>query len=165
MDAKSLKFPHGLLRVSSEIADVGGVACNPSPTTGLNAQTERSVRGSVVPISIGFLRQFAAMPVTGPARKVTVAARFHHRMVLLTFAAWLTRRFRFALDRHNSATGLSPSSSERRPRRAADANHAGQGGRSWRKGGRAAAGGGLPKSWAKAGAFSLLTPASKLAQY
>jgi hypothetical protein len=80
-----------------------------------------------MPISIGFLRQFAATPVTGPARKLTYAARFRHRMILLTFGAWLTRRFRFAFDRHNSATDVSSSTPESRRRLAAAANLAGKG--------------------------------------
>jgi hypothetical protein len=49
-------------------------------------------------------------------------------MILLTFMASLTRRFRFALDRHNFATDFSPSSPERRLRPTADANRAAKGG-------------------------------------
>jgi len=78
------------------------------PATGLNVQTERQTRGTVVPVSIGFLRQFAATLAAGPTRHLILAGRSHDRMILLTFTAWLTRRFRFALDRHNSATDFSP---------------------------------------------------------
>jgi hypothetical protein len=57
-----------------------------------------------------------------------LAERSYDRMILLTFAACLTRRFRFALDRHNSATAFRASSLETRVRPAAASNHAGKGG-------------------------------------
>jgi hypothetical protein len=95
---------------------------------------------------------------------LTLAERSYDRMILLTFAACLTGRFRFALDRHNFATDISPSSPETRHRPAADANHAGKGGNE-EKAEREIAGRGLLKSWANAGAISLLTPTSNLAQY
>src|SRR3981189_2048336 len=44
----------------------GRVACNSTPAVGLSAQTERQSRGTVLPVFIGFLRQFAAMLATGP---------------------------------------------------------------------------------------------------
>ena len=48
------------------MASVGRVACNSTPAVGLSAQTERQSRGTVLPVFIGFLRQFAAMLATGP---------------------------------------------------------------------------------------------------
>jgi hypothetical protein len=46
------------------------------------------------------------MPAARAGQQLMLAERFRDRMILLTFAACLTRRFRFALDRHNSATDL-----------------------------------------------------------
>jgi hypothetical protein len=72
-----------------------------------------------------------------PARNLLLAERSYERMILLTFTACLTRRFRFALDRHNFATDFRASSPETRPRPAADSNHAGKGGANGgRRGGR-----------------------------
>jgi hypothetical protein len=86
------------------MAGFGGVACNPTPDAGLNVQTKGKGRGTVVPNFISFLGQFAATLVARPAHKLTFVASSDDRMILLTFAASLTRRFRFARDRHNSAT-------------------------------------------------------------
>jgi hypothetical protein len=148
-----------------EWASVRRVACNSTPAAGLNVQTERQAHGTIAPISIGFLRSFVAMPAARAGQQSMLAGRSRDRMILLTFAACLPRRFRFTLDRHNFATELSPSSPETRYRPAAGANHASESGRQWKKGRMEVAGRRLPKSWASAGAFSLLTPASKLAQY
>jgi hypothetical protein len=74
----------------------------------LNVPTASQMRGTVVPVSIGFLRQFAATLAAEPGTRFDASERSYDRMILLTFAACLTRRFRFALDRHNFATDLSP---------------------------------------------------------
>jgi hypothetical protein len=116
-------------KIHQRMASAARVACNPMPATELNVQTARQTRGTVVPISIGFLRQFAATLAAGPARKLILGRRSRDRMILLTFAACLTRRFRFALDRHNSATDISPPSAERRDQPTADATHGAKGGR------------------------------------
>ena len=165
MDARSLKFPHGLAQVSSKMASVRRVACNSTPAARLNVPTARQARGTVVLVSIGFLRQFATTLAPGPGPQFDACRASTDRMVLLTFTAWLTRRFRFALDRHNFATDFRPSSAETRHRSTADANHARKGGGNGGTAEGEIAGRCLPSSWANAGAFSLLTPASKLAQY
>src|ERR1700682_4600922 len=69
MDARSLKFLHGLAQVSSRTASVGRVACNSTPATRLNVPTAKQARSAVVAVSIGFLRQFAAMRGTGPGTR------------------------------------------------------------------------------------------------
>jgi hypothetical protein len=88
------------------MASVGRVACNSTPAVGLSAQTERQSRGTVLPVFIGFLRQFAECWRRDPARNLRLAGCSPDRMILLTFTACLIRWFRFALDRHNFATGF-----------------------------------------------------------
>jgi hypothetical protein len=111
------------------MAVVAGVACNSTSAIGLSVQTREKVRGTVVPISVGFLGQFAATLAAGPARKLLVCRVSYDRMALLTFTAWLTRRFRFTLDRRNFASELSPPWPERRRRPAAEAHHTSEDGR------------------------------------
>jgi hypothetical protein len=86
--------------------------------------------------------------------------------MLLIFAAGLTGLFRFGLNRHNFATGHSPPAADGRgsataSKRQLSGKRPGIGIES----SRISRNRGVPKSWASAGAFSLLTPRSNLAQY
>jgi hypothetical protein len=85
-------------------SSVNRVACNSTPATGLNVQTERQAHGTIAHVSIGFLRSFVAMPAARAGQQSMLAGRSRDRTILLTFAACLIRRFRFTLDRHNFAT-------------------------------------------------------------
>jgi hypothetical protein len=87
-----------------------------------------------------------------------LAALRGDEITLLTLAASLTRQFRFASTRNNSATVYSAIAPKTRAAQR-------QGGTELISLRESPGFFRLPKSWAKAGAFSLLPAASKLAQY
>jgi hypothetical protein len=119
---------------------------------------KRSVGVAVRPISIGFFIDAAQREPARHGRNLTSAAPVHRR----NFTAHIDGRRDPAIsicrNRHNFATGhsrfLATPGTTRAVPEAVAARKAGES--------RYPS---LPKSWAKAGAFSLLTRKSKLAQY
>jgi hypothetical protein len=124
----------------------------------LNKAGKRGVRDTIVPVLIGFLRRFASPLKEGAFRQTDGRRDFTRSDDPAHIRSRPDWAVPICLDRHNSATDLSvfigkpndmdPSRTQpmqERPRQAPLSR--------------------LPKSWAKAGAFSLLTPGSKLAQY
>src|ERR1700730_1289354 len=115
-----------------------------------------------MPVSIGFLRGCSAaqtqptLTQTDVRRTCTPSGKTAHIHSRPDAAVPICR------DRHNSATGdfgaVLGDGRYRRP--AAVTGNKGRGNQR-----RESQGKRLPKSWANAGAFSLLTPKSKLAQY
>ena len=135
------------------------------PPPRLNVPTARQARGAVVPVSIGFLRQFAATLAAEPGTRFDACRALlrsndpaHVRGMPDPTVPICSRPSQFC-------NRPFPSSAETRHKPAADANHAGKGGGSGGKAEGKIAGRCLPSSWANAGAISLLTPTSNLAQY
>src|SRR5450631_1117458 len=135
------------------MASVGRVACNSIPATRLNAPTASQARGTLVPVSIGFLRQFAATLAAGPGTRFDACRALlrsndpaHVRGMPDPTVPICSRPSQFC-------NRPFPSSAETRHKPAADANHAGKGGNE-EKAEREIAGRGLLKSWANAGAIS-----------
>jgi len=115
--------------------------------------------GAVVPCFIGFLARYGA---SDPAGKAASSPPVHKATMLLIFAAGLPRRFRFAFNRHNFATDVLPAAGPIDHRSTVGAMKCRESAGDIPRESQAIC---LPKSWADAGAFSLLTPRSKLAQY
>src|SRR6267154_6076117 len=110
------------------MASVGRVACNSTPAVGLSAQTERQSRGTVLPVFIGFLRQFAAMLATGPGTQFE-ACRVLPRSDDPAHVHGMPDPTVPICSRPSQfCNRLFPSSRETRHRPATDANHAGKGG-------------------------------------
>jgi hypothetical protein len=106
---KSLNFPHGLLQVSSRTAHTAAysrlVSAKPASKK-LNFRM--STGGIVMPVFIGFLRRSDAAQRQGFGRAKSRFSRTRHdEMRLLNFAAGPGQKFRFALNRHNSATDVA----------------------------------------------------------
>jgi hypothetical protein len=119
--------------------------CEPSDWTG---QARRQPRDAVVPILIGFLRQYAAASRSSADAQVDVRLAFKRLNDDAHISSRVESAVPICLDRHNFATDrCSPGRNETTwsAAGAADAKRP-----------RGATGYRLPKSWANAGAFSLL---------
>jgi hypothetical protein len=128
------------------------------PAIGLDRAARRPPRDAVVPVLIGFLRQYAAASRSSAGAQVDALPAVKRLNDDAHIHGTADSAVPICLDRHNFATDRC---SLRRKKEttwtAAEAIDA--------KRPREATGNRLQKSWANAGAFSLLTPRSKLAQY
>jgi hypothetical protein len=111
-----------------------------------------------MPVLIGFLRQFAAASRSSAGAQVDALVAVRRLNDDAHIHGTADSAVPICLDRHNFATDrcrLRRKTKRRGPPRKLP----------MQKGPREAMGNRLQKSWANAGAFSLLTPRSKLAQY
>jgi hypothetical protein len=110
-----------------------------------------------VPVLIGFLRQYAAASRSSADAQVDALPAVRRLNDDAHIRSTAESAVPICLDRHNFATDAAVFVENATTWTAAEATDA--------KRPRGAMGNRLQKSWANAGAFSLLTPRSKLAQY
>src|SRR5258708_31043070 len=128
--------------------------CRPSDWT---EQSRRQPRDTVVPVLIGFLRQYAAASRSSADAQVDGHPAFKRLNDDAHIHSTADSAVPICNDRHNFATDRS---NLRRKRK----RHGAPQTRPMQNGPGGATGYRLPKSWSNAGAFSLLSPKSKLAQ-